>query len=276
MVKRLSVVVTAIVVGIVAGSFVVTVCSNGIARLQEELGGVNETIHSSKMQVSLLQYTDDPQDFRDSIEQWSLHLQEMTSLGRNIVAEILNEQPLMKQSSYLAGDHYGKHLAPHTLKLSSCLASSAVALPLSIACLSCGYLASDLLGTFLVSALLSSLMGCLPVLKTMASMNDGMREILGCVQGGKRLGTDGVWAGSNANDEYLQLMLFVTGPGDLGLKLLGRSLSRHVTFSSHKYGWAFTEGCVPVTWDVMRWSAMAATSFVSAVLLKRCIRFKTF
>uniref|UniRef100_A0A7S4U995 Uncharacterized protein n=1 Tax=Guillardia theta TaxID=55529 RepID=A0A7S4U995_GUITH len=266
MVKRLSVVVTAIVVGIVAGSFVVTVCSNGIARLQEELGGVNETIHSSKMQVSLLQYTDDPQDFRDSIEQWSLHLQEMTSLGRNIVAEILNEQPLMKQSSYLA----------------------AVALPLSIACLSCGYLASDLLGTFLVSALLSSLMGCLPVLKTMASMNDGMREILDEAAGPVM---QELLHRSNANDEYLQLMLFVTGhlrridesppwmcvgPGDLGLKLLGRSLSRHVTFSSHKYGWAFTEGCVPVTWDVMRWSAMAATSFVSAVLLKRCIRFKTF
>ena len=103
----------------------------------------------------------------------------MTSLGRNIVTEILNEQPLMKQSSYLAGDQHGKHLAPRTLNLSSCLASSAAALPLSIACLSCGYLASgnetscvalllltsieDLLGTFLVSALLSPFMGCLPV-----------------------------------------------------------------------------------------------------------------
>jgi len=264
MVKPLAVVVSGIVVGIITGSFVATVCWSGVAKLNEELASVNETIHNNKIQFSLMQYTDDPQDFRDAIEQWSHHLHEITSLGRNIVSEVLSEQVFLKLASYAV----------------------ASAIPLAFASFLFGYLALDVLGSFLFAALASSLLSFWPILNMMASMNDGVREILDEAAGSvmKEL-----LDRSNFNDEYLQLMLFVTGhlrridedppwmcvgPGDLQIRLSSRSLSRHVTWSSHKFGWAFTEGCIPVTWDVLRWSAAGTAIFLSAVVLKRLVRVK--
>jgi hypothetical protein len=224
-----------------------TYVSQVLDKAMEELLSVNETIHANLQQFSLVPFTEDAGEYRDAVEGWSLHFQEVSRMAQSALYDTIEDAAL-----------------PWLPLVFHSVAASALLGITLCACVS--WTKRPYVAYICAFCLAYSAAGAISLLRhahVMASVNKGLALILSDVSGGAM---QALLDRSNHDDEYLHLMLLTTGylrrvdetPPWLCLPLPPPLHTlRHPTMSAYAFGYADISACIPVTSFTLHISGLA-------------------
>lgn len=229
-------------------------------KAMEELLSVNETIHANLQQFSLVPFTEDADEYRDAVEGWSLHFQEVSRMAQSALFGTIEDAAL-----------------PWLPLVFHSVAASALVGLILCACVSWAkrpYVAY--ICAFCLSYSVAGAISFLRHARVMASVNDGLALILSDVSGGAM---QELLDRSNHDDEYLHLMLLTTGylrrvdeaPPWLCLPLPPPLHTlRHPTLSAYACGYADISACIPVTPFTLHISGLASGVVALIASVNQC------
>lgn len=231
-------------------------------KVMEELRSVDDTIHANLKQFSLVPFTEDGDEYRDAVESWSLHFQELSRMAHSALYGTIEESAL-----------------PWVYAVFCSLAAAAAVGMLTCVCFSWAVRPHmAYLCTFCAAYSLAGVLSLSEHAYAMAAVNDGMAHILNDTSGNTM---QALLDRSNADDEYLQLMLLTTGylrridetPPWLCLPLPPPLHQvRHQTMSAYAAGYADAMSCIPVTHGALRLALLAAACVALVALLRQCLQ----
>ena len=229
-------------------------------KVMEELQSVDDTIRANLQQFSLVPFTEDGEEYRDAVESWSLHFNELSRMAQTALYGTVDDAAL----AWLPVVFYSVAVAAAVSMLICACVSWAERQYAACTCAFCvAYSAAGVLS-------LSKHAGM------MAAVNDGLELILSDTAGGTM---QALLHRSNSDDEYLQLMLLTTGylrridetPPWLCLPLPPPLHTlRHQTISAYTAGYADIVSCIPVTYEFLYIACLAAACVALVAFLCQC------